>query len=142
MKRIVIRFWIINLLISIILFITYRIVISQTKLIDGNSFEKWIQIFELVLNLGFSLIYLIAMIISSFAVLLNLIEKIRNNFYLSLLTFLGIPSFCAIMVFINIQLKNLILFSIIYLFLTTIEFLLFRKRVKKNCTLNKKTSQK
>ena len=85
MKKIIFKFWIINLLISILLFVGYRIAISQTKIIDGNSFEKWMQILEILLNLGFSLIYFAAMVLSSFAVLLNLIEKIRSNFYWSLI---------------------------------------------------------
>lgn len=136
MKNIVFRFWIINLLVSVVLFVIYRIAISQTTLTEGNSFEKWMQILELLLNIGFSLIYLVAMVSSSFVVLLNLIEKIRNNFYLSLLTFLGIPSLWVTIILIDTHLKNLIIFSIIYIILTTIEFFLFRKKVN-NIKLNK-----
>lgn len=141
MKKIVFRFWGINLLISIILFVIYRIDISQTESIDGSSFEKWMQILELILNIGFSLIYLVAMVICSFAVLLNLIEKIRTNTYLSLLTFLGLPSICVIIIttklLIDIRSSDLAfwatpaIFSIIYLFLTALEFLLFRKIINK-----------
>ena len=141
MNKIVFRFWVINFLISISLFFIYRIVISETKMIDGNFFEKFIQILDLILNIGFSTIYFIAMIISSFAIFLNLIAKIRNNFYWSLLAFLGIPLFCVLFIviklLIDIYLHNLTIltklasFSIIYLFLTTIEFLLFRKRINK-----------
>ena len=139
MKKIVFRFWIINFLISIALFFIYRIVIAETKTIDGNFFEELIQILELLLNIGFAFVYFIAMVISSLALLLNLIEKIRNNFYLSLLTFLGIPSFWVIFIVIKLSidiyadnltvLTKLALFSIIYLFLTTIQFLLFRKKI-------------
>ncbi|RXM45123.1 hypothetical protein BOW55_16585 [Flavobacterium sp. YO12] len=110
-------------------------------MIAGNSFEKFLQILDLIINLGFSAVYFIAMIISSFAILLNLKEKIRNNFYWSLLAFLGIPLFCVIFILINLLidisvhnvtiLKRPAFFSIIYLFLTTIEFLLFRKRINK-----------
>ncbi|AZA98516.1 hypothetical protein EG359_02350 [Chryseobacterium joostei] len=133
MKKIVIRFWIINLLISIILFVAYRIAISQTETINGNSFEKWIQFFELLLNFGFSFFYFIAMIIFSFAILLNLIKKVRNKLYLSFLTFLGLPSICIIyMIFtelINFQMLNF--FSVIYIFIMTIQFLMFRKIIEK-----------
>lgn len=113
------------------LFVIYRIVVSQTKSVDGGPFEKWIQILELVLNIGFSFVYLVATVISSFAVLLNLVEKVRNNRYLSLLTFLGIPSICVLVVLIDIHLQILISFSIIYLLLVTIQFLLFRNRINK-----------
>ncbi|OXB00591.1 hypothetical protein B0A81_20670 [Flavobacterium plurextorum] len=135
------RFWIINFLISISLFFIYRIVISETNVIAGNSFEKLLQILDLIINLGFSAVYFIAMIISSFAILLNLKEKIRNNFYWSLLAFLGIPTFCVLFILINLLidisvhnvtiLKRPAIFSIIYLFLTAIEFLFFRKRINK-----------
>ncbi|PDS22366.1 hypothetical protein B0A77_13620 [Flavobacterium branchiophilum] len=131
MKRIIFRFWLINIFISIALFVTYRIVIAETNHVDGNFLEWVLQILDIILNLAYSFIYLIAMAFCSFALFLNLIEKIRSNFYLSLLTFLGIPSFCVIVILIDIQLKNLILFSIIYLFLMTIEFILFRKRINK-----------
>ncbi len=137
MKKIVFRFWIINFLMSNVLFIIYRIVIAENT-INGNLFEQLMQFLELLLNIFFAFIYLIAMIISSFTVLLNLIEKIRNNFYLSLLTFLGIPSFCVIFIMIKVLidfsinnltiLKTLAIFSITYLFLTAIQFLLFRKK--------------
>ena len=74
---------------------------------------------------------------------LNLIDKIRNSLYLSLLTFLGIPLFCVIFIIITILtdsllynntvtvFRNLLTFSIIYLFFTTLEFLIFRKRINK-----------
>ncbi|MDA6070023.1 hypothetical protein NJT12_10380 [Flavobacterium sp. AC] len=141
MKKIVFKFWIINFLISVALFFIYNMVIAATKTVDGNLFEKLIQILELLLNMGFAFIYFIAMAISSFVLLLNLVEKIRNNFYLSLSTFLGIPLFCFILiisnVLIDIRLHNftilttLAIFSTIGLLLTTIQFLLFRKRINK-----------
>lgn len=141
MKKIVFKFWLINFLICVALFILYNIVIAVTKTIEGNLFEKLMQILELYLNIGFAFIYFIAMVISSFALILNLVEKIRTNFYLSLLTFLGIPLFCFIFIITNALidirqhnstiLKTLAIFSTIYLFLTTIQFLLFRKRINK-----------
>ena len=142
MKTIVFKFWLINLLTGIALFVLYRITIAQTKTIDGNAFEKWMQILKLVLNLGFSFIYLIAITISSLAVFFNLINKVSKNFYLSLATFLAIPSFCIGYLFIingllgsvsedETVFSMLLIFSFAYLLLTSIEFLLFRKRIEK-----------
>ncbi|MFH6957453.1 hypothetical protein ACHRV1_08605 [Flavobacterium aquidurense] len=141
MKKIIFKFWLINFLISAVLFLTYHLVIAATKTIDGNLFEKLMQILELYLNIGFAFIYFITMVISSFVLLLNLVEKIRNNFYLSLLTFLGIPLFCFIFIIsnllIDIRIQNftilttLAIFSTIGMFLTTIQFLLFRKTINK-----------
>lgn len=145
MKKIVFKYWLINFLISVVLFFTYNIVIAATKTTDGNLFEKLMQILELLLNMGFAFIYFIAMVISSFVFVLNLVEKIRNNFYLSLLTFLGIPLFCFIFIITNVLidihhnftiLTTLAIFSTIGLLLTTIQFLLFRKRIK-NYNFNK-----
>lgn len=141
MKRIIFKFWLINILISIALFFTYRIVIAETNQVDGNFIEWILQILDILLNLAYSFIYLITMAFCSFAIFLNLIDKIRNNFYLSLLTFLGIPLFCVIFIIINILtdrllynntvtiFRNLVIFSIIYLFFTTLEFFLFRNRI-------------
>lgn len=141
MKKIIFKFWLINFLISVALFFLYNIVIAATKTIEGNLFEKLMQILELYLNIGFAFIYFIAMVISSFALLLNLVEKIRNNFYLSLVTFLGIPLFCFIFIISNLLidicvqnftiLTTLAIFSTIGMFLTTIQFLLFRKTINK-----------
>jgi len=145
MKKIVFKYWLINFLISVVLFFIYNIVIAATKTTDGNLFEKLMQILELLLNMGFAFIYFIAMVISSFVFVLNLVEKIRNNFYLSLLTFLGIPLFCFIFIITNVLidirhnftiLTTLAIFSTIGLLLTTIQFLLFRKRIK-NYNFNK-----
>jgi energy-coupling factor transporter transmembrane protein EcfT len=77
-------------------------VISETTVIAGNFFVQFLQILDFIINLGFSAAYFIAMIISSFAIFLNLIAKIRNNFYWSLLAFLGIPTFCVLFIVINL----------------------------------------
>ena len=141
MKRIIFKFWLINILISIALFVTYRIVIAETDHADEN-FLKWVlQILDILLNLAYSVLYLIAMAFCSFAIFLNLIDKIRNNLYLSFLTFLGIPLFCVAFIIIAILVdsllyqitafRNLLIFSTIYLFFATFEFLVFRKRMRK-----------
>ena len=141
MKKIVLRFWGINLLISILLFVIYRIVISQTKTVDGDFLQTVLQFLDILLNLAYSVVYLIAMIFSSCAIFLNLIDKIRTNFYLSILTFLAIPLFCVTFIVGNVLInnllhdisifRNLMIFSIIYLFLNSLEFILFRKKIKK-----------
>lgn len=143
MKKIVFIFWIINLIVSIVLFVTYRIAISQMQTINGNSFEKWMQIFELLLNFGFSFFYFIAMFISSFAILLNFIKQVRNKLYLSFLSFLGLPSICIIFMIITelINLQMLNFFSVIYIFIMMIQFLIFRKIIEKSQTEYKTISK-
>lgn len=140
MKKLIFRFWGINFLMSIVLFVLYRVVISKTdQTTDDNWFDTILFILELLLNLGFSVAYLVGMLVCSLTILLNLVTTIRNNFYLSLLTFLGIPLFCVIyllfnffMIF-NISKENLLttflFFSLIYLIVTAVQFLIFRKRI-------------
>lgn len=141
MNKIIVKFWLINLLCSILLYITYRIVIHQTPSSQQNLFEKFWDILELILNLGISFIYLILMLVSSLTFFLNLNRKIRNNFYLSLLTFPG-PAFALVIYLSPVLvtdyqaahtslLTTLVYFPIAYLLITTIEFLLFRRKLKK-----------
>lgn len=140
MKKIIFKFWIINFLISIALFVIYRVVIAKTTSTDRNFFDTFLHILDILLNLGFSVIYLIAMVICSLTIFLNLIGNIRNNYFLSFLSFLGFPSICIIYLMINALidiyshnesvLTTLVIFSLIYLSFTAIEFLIFKKKSK------------
>lgn len=144
MKSIVFKFWMVNILISIVLFVTFRIVIATTDHPDGNFFEWILQILDILLNLAYSVAYLIIMACCSLTIFLNLVDKIRNHFYLSLLTFIGIPFFCVVFLIVNILndglldqdsvtiFRNLLIFSVIYLCLTTLEFFWFRRRISKS----------
>lgn len=134
MKKIILKFWIINLLISIILYFIYRIVIIEKNTLNDTSFfEKITILLDILLNLYFAIVFLVAMIICSLTFFLNLIEKIRNNYFLSFLTFLGLPivfvMYLVVIVAIDICtnkvniLGTFLLFSIFYLFIATIEFL-------------------
>ena len=91
MKKLIFKFWIVNFIMSIILFIIYRIVIIESKATDGNWFENFIAILDILLNIILSTVYLIGILICSLPLFLNLKKNIRNNYYLSLLTFLGLP---------------------------------------------------
>lgn len=138
MKKLIAKYWLINVLISIILFIIYRIVIAEKEYADGNWLGVILNILDIFLNLGLSLIYLVAMLVCSMTFFMNLNEKIRNHFYISLLTFIGIPfigvGFLAINVFIEWSsygmsfLTTFLILSIVYLIFTTLQFLLFRKQ--------------
>lgn len=141
MKKIIFKFWFVNILISIAIFVGYRIVISETNHASGNFFESLLHFLDIILNLAYSLVHLIAMFFCSLLLFLNLIHKIRTNLYLSFFTFSGIPLFFVILIVANgfgyndsntISLfRNLLIFSVIYLFFTILEFLLFRKTIIK-----------
>lgn len=142
MKKMIFKFWIVNVLISVALFVIYRIVISETEAENDSFFNTLMFILETLLSLGYSLVYLIGMLISSFLFFLNLFKKIRNNYYLSMLTFLGIPIAGIIyIIWIMYMITDLsadysvnfmttfLIFSLIYLIFNLIQFLIFRKRI-------------
>lgn len=141
MKKIVFKFWLINLAMSVILFFIYRITIIETKTIDGNWFEKILNFLDIFLNIHFALFFLITAVFCSLTFFLNLIKNIRNNCYLSALTFLGIPLILVVYLVINVLidiylyndsiLKIVTIFFIIYLFIASVEFFTYRKRIKR-----------
>lgn len=139
MKKLILKFWMINVLISITLFVIYRLIISQSKSPDSNWLETFLYILEIFANIGFSILYLIVTLLCSLTFFLNLIENIRTNYYLSLLSFIGIPLGCIVFLTINFLIdyqlyslsiiKTLLIFSTIYLLTNLIEFLMFRKKL-------------
>lgn len=143
MGKIIFKFWLVNILLSALLFTVYRLIIAQTDTEPTGFLESIIVILDIVVNLGFSTIYLAAMVLCSLLLFLNHIEKVRNNKLLSLLTFSGIPALCFVFVTVYIlvgmykynmildPLKMLLIFSIIYVSCTILEFVVFRKVIEK-----------
>ncbi|MCS4224511.1 magnesium-transporting ATPase (P-type) [Sphingobacterium sp. BIGb0165] len=143
MKKIIFRFSLFNLLLCILLFILYRIVISRLEPAGATLFDSFLSIMDLFLSLGFSMLYVVVICVSTPLFFLNQIEKIRNSYFLSLLTFSGIPFLCVVFLAVTvlvdiyqysvtlIPLKILLCFSIIYLLCTIVEFLVFRKKLRK-----------
>ena len=146
MKKVIFKFWLVNLLISILLFFLYKIVMMETKQTDASFLGNILYIIDILLNLGFSLIYLAVMVLGSLSFFLNLVEKIRNNSFLSFLAFSGIPLICVIYLGTNVLIEiyqynysfiiRPLVFLIVYLLCTGVEFLMFRKKVKKHLNIN------
>ncbi|ELM3672169.1 hypothetical protein RYR30_002137 [Flavobacterium psychrophilum] len=137
MKKIIFKSWIINLVISISLFVIYRLIIAETNYLESTSmFEKFLFFIDVLLNIWVSILSLIAMFFCSLFFFLNLVVNIRNNYYLSSLSFLGIPTIWIIyLIVINIYTgfgfyRTILVLSMIYLFLTAVQFLKFRKKIK------------
>lgn len=138
MKKIICKYWLANISFGILLYIIYRVIISKSEPVDESEFEKIMMILEILLNLGYSLLYLTGVLLSSLTLFLNLFKKIRNNFYLSMLTFLGIPFICIIyLLFIYLKLNHdsenilstLIIVSGMYFMFTAAQFWMFRRKV-------------
>jgi len=146
MKNVIFKFWLVNLLISILLFFLYKIVMMETKQTDATFLGNILYIIDILLNLGISLIYLAIMVFGSLSFFLNLVEKIRNNSFLSFLAFSGIPLICVIYLGTNVLIEiyqynysfiiRPLVFFIVYLLCTGVEFLMFRKKVKKHLNIN------
>ncbi|MCB6026454.1 conserved membrane hypothetical protein [Flavobacterium psychrophilum] len=137
MKKIIFKSWIINLVISISLFIIYRLIIAETNYLESTSmFENFLFFIDVLLNIWVSILSLIAMFFCSLFFFLNLVVNIRNNYYLSSLSFLGIPTIWIVyLIVINIYTgfgfyRTILVLSMIYLFLTAVQFLKFRKKIK------------
>ncbi|WP_228463095.1 hypothetical protein, partial [Flavobacterium psychrophilum] len=136
-KKIIFKSWIINLVISISLFIIYRLIIAETNYLESTSmFENFLFFIDVLLNIWVSILSLIAMFFCSLFFFLNLVVNIRNNYYLSSLSFLGIPTIWIVyLIVINIYTgfgfyRTILVLSMIYLFLTAVQFLKFRKKIK------------
>ena len=139
MKKIIFKFWIANILVGIALFFSYRIYINESTSEGPNLFEKFVAILDILLNVWFSIAYIFLMFVCSLLFFLNLIDRVRNNFYLSLLTFIGLPSVFVICLIIRVMLDYYAyddsvltafsLFSVVYVFFSAVQFLIFRKRI-------------
>lgn len=140
MIKIIVKFWLLNISISILLYLTYRLLLIEKKPVHGNFLENLLDIFSLLLSLVYSFVYLIGLLLCSLPIFLNFIDRIRNNYFNSLLTFLGLPIICLIYVLVVILNVNLlgtfdpmttfVTFLAIYIFVLTISFLYFRKRLQ------------
>lgn len=141
-SKIVVKYWLFNLLISIILYILYRYTIIQTaQKHDELLWDKLMRILSIMLNFGLIFIYLFGMLCCSLGILLNLFKRIRYQFILSFLSFLGIPAIYLIFILISFvydgflsseqnPIHTFIIFIFAYVLCTLIQFLLFRKRIK------------
>ena len=139
MKRLIVKFWAINFFIGIALFVVYRIAIAETKPIDGSWYGKFLFIVDVALGVYSSFIYLVVILLSSLAFFLNLIKRVRENYLLSFLKFLGIPLAGVVYLIPSASIdfysresfmRTLVLLSIAYLLITSVEFFIFQKRVK------------
>lgn len=140
MKKITFKYWLTNILISIVLFIAYRVVIAGSNESDTGFLGSIFQILDAFLNVTYSFVYLLAIAFCSLTIFLNLIDRIRNNNFLSLLTFVGLPFCCVIfiaVVWISDGLhvissaNNLLVFSAVYLLFCILQYSFFRKRMEK-----------
>lgn len=140
-KKTVFKFWLLNILTIIILFVTYRIVISETETASENNWESFLSIIEILINLGLSFIFVVGSLVFSLANLLNLWDVVRRKKYLSLMSFFFLP-FLAFVGYhyifyvgeadiFNSIFGPFTLFSISYLIMLGLQYIFFRRKLKK-----------
>lgn len=148
MKNVVVRYWTINLLLAITTYTAYRLAIANTTAEGEGMSATILHMLDVLVNLGFSLLYLAGMVVCSFAVFLNLIKSIRDSYFLSWLTFSGAPIlFVVIFVIFSIADGSLsgvmtksIVVATLYPCITTFVFFKFRRLIlsKNTCKINDK----
>lgn len=149
MKRIILKCWTIELLTGFVLYAAYRITIMETTAADDGLLATIADLLDIVLNLAFSLLYLAAILLCSFTVFLNFVRKIRESYLLSWLSFSGAPILLIVFLIISLLISshhftgsimsNLLIFSLLYICITTILFTQFRKKVQAGNRLAKTT---
>ena len=139
MMNMLFRFWIFNVFLLILLFFGYRMAISETDPHGPTAIDKVMDIFELLLNIGFSLVYVIGLLLSSLTIFLNCIAAVRNSPFYSFLSFLAIQIISLIYTMVVLQfsfssnriLMTFVIFSAAYILITGLQFLRFRTAVRK-----------
>lgn len=138
MAKLIFKYWLLNALVCIALFIIHRVLIAEKDYADGDWLEFMLNMLDILINLGFSLIFLTVLPISALTFFLNLISQIRRQYYLSLLTFVAVPAGVVIYVLIAVIdmsssgkpiLMNVLILSIVYLIFNYFQFRLFRRRI-------------
>jgi len=139
MNKIILKYWMIDLLIGFVLYVAYRITIMNISAAGEGLLANILYILDIILNIGLSLLYLAAVVICSFAVFLNFISKIRNNSLLSWLSFSGLPILLLAALIISLWvdaydfsgkvMTKILIFSILYPCITTVLYRQFRKKI-------------
>jgi len=134
------QIWIVNALLSVAGMLFYRFFIIKGMPNEQNFFFALLTAGVAMLKLFWSQLFFMLMIISALAIFLNVNQRIVNNLFISLLTFLLIPFLLTVYIIIDTLVSNnwtidLPLFidwmmpPIIYIAFTSVQFLFFRKYV-------------
>lgn len=139
MKKYIFKFWLLNFLLTAILFLIYYVLaFTQLKSNNGNLFEIILDFLFTLFNLYYILAYSIVMIVFSTAFFLNLQKTIRANNFLSALTFIAIPLVAVIYILIDLYPYNSFVvvwwigFPLAYLLFIIFQFYIFRKKINKH----------
>lgn len=146
MRKLILKYWITNVLFSLTLFAVHRILIADKEYSKANWLDFLFSMTEIFVNLGLSLIFLVLFPVCSLTFFLNLMIRVRNQYYLSLLTFIIVP--LAVSVYIltafidtfsseNSVFETISILLLIYLTFNCIQFRMFRQRMLSLTTVSK-----
>jgi hypothetical protein len=138
MNKIILKYWLMDLLLGFVLYVAYRITIMNITAAGEGLQANILYILDIILNLGLSLLYLAAVVICSFTVFFNFISKIRDSLILSWLSFSGLPILLLAALTISLWvdtydfsgnvMTKILTFSIIYPCIATVLYRQFRKK--------------
>jgi hypothetical protein len=138
MKKYIFKFWLLNFLLTAILFLIYYVLaFTQLKSNNGNLFEIILDFLFTLFNLYYTLAYSIVMVVFSTAFFLNLQRAIRTNYFLSSLTFIAAPLVALVYILIDLYPYNSFVvvwwigFPLVYLLFIIFQFYIFRKKINK-----------
>lgn len=146
MRKLILKYWITNVLFSLTLFAVHRILIADKEYSNANWLDFFFSLTEIFVNLGLSLIFLVLFPVCSLTFFLNLMIRVRNQYYLSLLTFIIVPlafSVYILTAFIdtfssgNSVFETILILLLIYLTFNCIQFRMFRQRMLSLTTVSK-----
>lgn len=100
-RSIVFKYWKINIFLCIAVYIAYRIAIFDITQQDEGLSSTILNWLNILLNLGFSLLFLVLTLVCTTSVLLNMIESVRKSLVLSWLSFSGLPIIFLVIMIID-----------------------------------------
>lgn len=138
MRKYIFKFWLLNLVFIAILFlVNYVVIFANVEVRKTIPVKFVVDMLIVSFHLYFTFAYCIVMIVFSSFLFLNLKKIIRTNFFLSLLSFIGMPLLALICVLIyfypyySFDVFWWIGFPLAYLLLIIYQFYRFRKRISK-----------
>jgi hypothetical protein len=135
------RIWIVNAVLCVAGMLIYRYFIVKGIPNEQNFFFALLTAGVALLKVYWSQLFFLVMVFCASTIFLNLMPRVVNSFFLSLLTFLLIPFSVVVyiaidsLITVNWAINDLPLFidwvmpPIIYIVFTSVQFLLFRKQV-------------
>ncbi|PZP42897.1 MAG: hypothetical protein DI598_16395 [Pseudopedobacter saltans] len=141
LKLTITKFSILDLLLTFVLYFLYRILVSNSHTNSEGFFSAILEILVILTELGFSFVFFVLMSFNSLVIFFNFIPKIRNTWFLSMMTFLLVPLIVCVFFLVSglirfgeysmSPLMYLMLFLIARIIFSILEFFIFRRKIER-----------